>query len=255
MTAVTVARARPARPPLRTRPAFVAEVVAGLAWGAMLALHSGPPHEVAAGSFHAMLHGTPAAVARDADSAFGAVAAGMPGWMLMAAAMMVPAVWPVAWRVGTGSLRRRRHRAVAELLAAYLLVWAAVGAVTLAVLSVAVPPLALVLAVAAAWQLTPWHRACAVACHRATPLPPTGRAAVRGTTRYGLRLGLACAGSCWALMAVMAVATTGHLAWTLALGGAVVAQRVLVRPRRTARLVGAGLGVAALVGGLVAAFV
>ncbi|HEX8003222.1 MAG TPA: DUF2182 domain-containing protein, partial [Mycobacteriales bacterium] len=247
----TVGRARPARPTLRARPAFVAEAVALLAWGGMLALHAGPPHHAAGGSLHAALHATPAAVARGAGSAAGAVAAGLPGWLLMTAAMMVPAVWPAAWRVGTGSLRRRRHRAVAEFLAAYLLVWAAFGAVALALLSRATPPLAAVLATAAVWQLTPWHRACAVACHRATPLPPTGRAAVRGTTRYGLRLGLACAGSCWALMAVMAVATTGHLAWSLALGAAVAAQRVLVRPRRTARLVGGLLALASGVAVLV----
>jgi predicted metal-binding membrane protein len=71
--------------------------------------------------------------------------------------------------------------------------------------------------------------------------------------RYGLRYGLACLGACWPLMGVMAVAVRGHLLWTAALGAALSAERLLPRPRRTARLVGLGLGVAALGAATVAA--
>jgi predicted metal-binding membrane protein len=234
---------------LRRRPALVAELVAALSWTLLLELHAGPSHHAAAGSLHAHLHAVPAVDAARAASWLGAVAAGLPGWVVMTAAMMVPSAIPAARHVGRASLRRRRNRAVAEFLAAYLAVWAVAGAVALATLSRwahgrwAVPAL---LGVAAAWQVTPYHRRCAALCHRRWPLPPLGRAAVRGTVRYGLRYGLACLGACWPLMAVMAVAARGHLLWTVALGAALSAERLLPRPRRTARLVGLGLGVAAL---------
>lgn len=249
MTTAALPRRVTVRDRLRVRPQLVAEVVAVLAWTALFALHSGPVHDAAAGSLHAALHAVPAAATAGAGTVAGAVAAGLPGWVLMVAAMMVPSAIPAARHVAVNSLRRRRHRAVAEFLAAYLLVWTIAGVVALSVLwrwhpgRWAVP---VALAVAAAWQLTPYHRRWAADCHRTTPLPPTGRAAVRGTVRYGLRHGRACLGSCWALMAVMAVATTGHLAWTVALGAATAAQKLLVRPRRTARVVAAALAVAAL---------
>jgi predicted metal-binding membrane protein len=231
------------------RPQAVAEAVAVAAWLALVELHAGPAHHAAPGSFHAHLHAVPAAAAAGAATPWSAVVAGLPGWVLMAAAMMVPAAIPAARHVAVNSLRRRRHRAVGEFLAAYLAVWAVAGALALAALwrwPPRGPALAIALAVAAGWQVTPWHRRAVNACHRTTPLPVSGRAAVRGTTRYGLRYGLACLGSCWALMAVMAVATTGHLAWTVALGAVVAAQKLLVRPRRTARVVAVLLAVAAV---------
>jgi predicted metal-binding membrane protein len=233
---------------LRRRPALVAELVAVFAWLLLLELHAGPSHHAAAGSLHAHLHAVPAVDAARAASAPGAVAAGLPGWVVMVAAMMVPSAVPAARHVGRASLRRRRNRAVAEFLAAYLGIWAVAGAVLLATVSRwasgrwTVPA---ALGVAAAWQVTPYHRRYAAACHRRWPLPPTGRAAVRGTARYGLRYGLACLGACWPLMVVMAVATRGHLVWTVALGAGLSAERLLPRPRRTARAVGAVLAVAA----------
>jgi hypothetical protein len=46
-------------------------------------------------------------------------------------------------------------------------------------------------------------------------------------------------------MLVMAVATSGHLAWSICLTTGIAAQRMLFRPRRTARIIGCLLAVAA----------
>jgi predicted metal-binding membrane protein len=91
-------------------------------------------------------------------------ASGLPSWMLMTVAMMGPSALIATRHVGLNSLRWRRQRAIAEFSAAYLAVWAAFGLLVLAaaafVPSVPGPAaLAVVLAAAAAWQLTPFQTA------------------------------------------------------------------------------------------------
>ena len=233
MTVAGVA-AGPARRPLRDRPRLAAEVAVAAAW-ALLLVH---PLAVAAG-VHA--HERPT----------------LGSWTVMAAAMMLPAAIPAAHHVAVNSLRWRRHRAVATYVGAYLAVWVAYGAVLVAL--PARPPLPVALAVAAAWQVSPWQARALRACHRTVPLPPTGRRATRAVLRFGGRNAAACVATCWALMLVMAAAPAAtHLAWTLALGVAVAAQRVARRPRHAARVVGAGSAAAAavaLAGGTAAALV
>ena len=104
---------------------------------------------------------------------------------------------------------------------------------------------ALALTVAAGWQLTEAKRRALVRCHRASPLPPRGRAATIGIARFAARNGAACVTSCWAMMLVMAVATTGELAWMVALTGIVSAEKLTKKPRRATRYGAVVLGVAA----------
>lgn len=233
---------------VRRRPQLVAELVVLSTWVALVALHAGPRHQPVPGSLHAYLHATPTVIATAATSPFAAIVVGLPGWTLMSAAMMVPAAIPAARHVAVNSLRRRRHRAVGEFLATYLSVWVLFGAVVLPALWQWPVPrvfaLAPALVLAAGWQFTPWHGHFVSDCHRTIPLPPTGRAAVRGTTGFGAKYGLACLGSCWALMLVMAVAVTHHLVWTAVLGFAVAVEKNLIQPRRTARVLGTLLAVA-----------
>lgn len=213
---------------LARRPAAVAETAAVAAWVLVVA------HTVA---ILAGVH------RHDTRSGYDTMVA----WVVMSAAMMLPSALPAARHVAVESLCRRRHRAVAEYVIAYVAVWVVVGAVATALLAVRPVPLPVALLVAAAWQASPWHAAYVRDCHRTVPLPVSGRRAEVAALRFGARNGRACVGSCWALMLVMAVVPGAHLAWTLALGGIVTAEKLLPRPRRTARLAAVALIAAALV--------
>lgn len=177
---------------------------------------------------------------------------GMPMWSLMAVAMMAPAALPASGHVAVNSLRRRRGRAVAEFLVAYLALWIAFGLLVLP--AVALLPgeetdalLAAALTVAALWELTPAKRWALNRCHRTSPLPPRGPRASLGSLRFGLLHGSACLGSCWALMLVMALAPTARLLWCAGLGAIALSEKLALRPRRGARRTSALLGLAATV--------
>jgi predicted metal-binding membrane protein len=167
--------------------------------------------------------------------------ADLPQWTVMAAAMMGPAALPGVRHTALNSLRWRRRRAAAEFGLSYLAVWVAYGAVVLLLLPPV--PVGVALLVAAGWQLTPYKRRWLLECHRGRPLPPTGPRADRAAAEFGLRVGGACAGSCWALMAVMASGPMSVL-WTAGLSGLVLTERVTRHPVRTTRI--AALVLAAL---------
>jgi predicted metal-binding membrane protein len=161
--------------------------------------------------------------------------ADLPQWTVMAVAMMGPAALPGVRHTGLNSLRWRRGRAQLEFAGGYLAVWVAYGA---AVLLVVPPvPVGVLLLVAAGWQLTPYKRRWLLACHRGRPLPPTGRAADRAAAGFGLRIGGACVGSCWALMLVMAAAPMNPL-WTAGLAAVITTERLTRHPTRTTRVAG-----------------
>src|SRR4029453_8935011 len=61
---------------------------------------------------------------------------GMTEWTLMVIAMMFPIVITPVRVTAERSLWRRRHRAIAEFLAGYVLVWLVVGAIAISVLTV-----------------------------------------------------------------------------------------------------------------------
>lgn len=202
-------RAWPARP---VPPAAV--LVIGTAW-LLLAVHELEP----AGARHSL----PVEVM---------------GWTVMSAAMMGPAALPAMRHVALSSLRWRRSRAVAEFVAAYGALWVAFGVVALGVTSRLGPSgrlVAVALVLAALWQLSPGKQRFLRRCHRAVPLPPTGRRATLGCLRFGWVHGVACVGSCWGLMAVMAAAPAGHLAWNAVVTLLVLRERSAPRPRRAAR--------------------
>jgi predicted metal-binding membrane protein len=176
------------------------------------------------------------------------VSRGLPYWTLMTVAMMGPAALAGIRHTGLNSLRWRRGRAMAEFAAAYLAVWTAFGALalTMATLVPAVPgsaAFAIVLAGAAAWQLSPLKRRWLRDCHRSVPLPLRGWAAEWAALRFGLRNVAACIGSCWCLMLVMVVAS--GLLWTVLVAGFVTAEKLLQQPRRATRFGAAVLAIAA----------
>jgi predicted metal-binding membrane protein len=175
------------------------------------------------------------------------VSAGLPYWTLMTVATMGPAALAGIRHTGLNSLRWRRRRAMAEFAAAYLAVWLAFGALALIVAALvpAAPgsaAFAIVLAGAAAWQLSPLKRRWLRDCHRSVP-PPRGWVAERAALQFGLRNGAACLGSCWCLMVVIVVAS--GLLWTVLVAGFVTAEKLLQQPRRATRFGAAVLAVAA----------
>ncbi|MDP9794045.1 putative metal-binding membrane protein [Catenuloplanes nepalensis] len=159
-------------------------------------------------------------------------------WVLMCVAMMVPVVLPAVRHVAVNSLRRRRFRAMTFFLTGYVTVWALLGALLIPVFArlPRLPLLVTLIALAALWQLLPARRACLRACHRTIPLPPAGWRAARGALHFGTRHGLACAGVCGPLMAVMAVPGTHTPIWMLTVTAAVLLTRYPPR-RRLAPLV------------------
>jgi predicted metal-binding membrane protein len=104
---------------------------------------------------------------------------------------------------------------------------------------------AAVLALAAAWQMAPLKRQALEACRRST-LPASGRRAAAPVARFGLRNGVACVGSCWAMMLAMALATSGRLLWTVGLTCIVSMEKLARTPRPATNYAAAFLGCSAL---------
>ena len=179
----------------------------------------------------------------------------LPGWSLMVMAMMVPVTLPAVRHVGLNSMRYRRRRAMAFYLAAYVAVWVAFGLLALELEDALVGTvgisnrvlLALAVAVAAGWQLTRAKRRALLACGRAVPLYPTGSRADVSCARFGCLQARRCVVSCWAIMLVMAAATTATLVWMVALTAFIAAEELTRSGRHARRPTAAGLALVALV--------
>jgi predicted metal-binding membrane protein len=173
------------------------------------------------------------------------------GWLLMASAMMLPPALPAVRRVAMNSKWRRRQRAGALFIGAYLTVWGLFGLLAVPVArwvgdaAAAGWPLAAALVLAAAWELTPSKRRWLRACHRSFPLPPDGWKADVGCASAGLAYGRDCVGACWALMVPMAVAVHAGLALMAVLTVVAAAEEVLVKGTRLTRAAALVLLVAA----------
>jgi predicted metal-binding membrane protein len=242
---------------MRRRPTFAAELILLSAWVVLLALFAGealaspgsgagPLWWCAPGAMPGM---TSVGDTGGGGSLVATVMAGLPMWGLMASAMMLPSALPAVRHVAVNSFHWRRSRAIAEFLLVYLGIWLAYGVPVLGMVTLAgrVQGRILVtgaLLLAAGWQLSRPKLLALRACHRSSPLPPSGWRASAGVGRFALRNGGACLGSCWALMLVTAVPTRGRLLWMLALTGVVCLEKLANRPlhatRRTAALLGGG---------------
>jgi predicted metal-binding membrane protein len=160
-------------------------------------------------------------------------------WTLMMAAMMLPAVSPVA-ALYVRSFERPRGRRLAEFALGYLLVWAAIGLPAFAV-AVAVDALAMAIPGAVRWavigvllaiavyQLTPLKRLCLEHCR--SPLSQllhyAGFEGVLRDLRVGAHHGLYCAGCCWPLFVLLVVVGTMNLLVMLALTAVIAAEKLL----------------------------
>jgi predicted metal-binding membrane protein len=155
------------------------------------------------------------------------------GWVVMLTAMMGPALMPAARHVALNTLSPQRT--VAFFVAAYLLLWT--GFAVAVSIGFLLPDrvfstgtgttdhrtfiLAVVVAAAAGWQVTPAKRACLRACRAGGVLPAVGGRADRGAFMFGVRHGTACIGSCGPMMLIMLVAQGWQLLWMILLGGVI----------------------------------
>jgi predicted metal-binding membrane protein len=218
---------------LRWRPEWRITVVVAFAWIVLLATHE---HRY---DGHV---GLTQGAAQGLQRGSAGLLAGLPGWALMAVAMMGPVTLPAVRHVGFNSIRRRRQWAMTLYFAVCMGVWVPFGVLGLAGERVAREALGLdrrvlltlALVVAAGWQLSRSKRRALLRCRRTVPLPPVGLRADAACARFALQQGWRCVTSCWALMAVMpAVGHSGHagLLWMAALTALVMGEE-LTRPGR-----------------------
>lgn len=211
-----------------------------MAWAAVVWLHAGPAGPESAGHHHGA-HAQPSVLST------------LLLWTVMCIAMMVPAALLAVRHAGTNSLRWRRQRAIVEFLVGYVGVWVAFGLAALSALALldgrvhGDVVLAVVLGVAAGWQVLPYQRRFLRACHRTVPLPPRGWRAAAGCARFGFRHGRACLGVCGPLMAVMAVVIHQTVLWMVVLTAVSAAQRLLPRSERISGPIAFALGTFALI--------
>jgi predicted metal-binding membrane protein len=183
------------------------------------------------------------------------------GWQVMVAAMMLPASLP-SIRVVTSAGRAR-----AAFLAAFAVVWTAfglfafMGDFTLHHIVDVTPWLAArpwlieggVLGLAGGYQLSPIKRRMLEACRHPASLVAGKASEPAGSFELGVRHGVDCLGSSWALMLLMFAEGFANLWWMAALTGVMVFEATRRRGQRMATAVGVALivlSIATIVRGL-----
>jgi len=162
-------------------------------------------------------------------------------WVVMMAAMMFPSVAPTV-ALYARMTRRRGILRPALFTSSYLLVWSAVGVVAYGVFELGRAwfgshlgwdgggrwVAAGVLAVAAAYELTPLKNVCLAKCR--SPLGflmgcwRDGRA---GALEMGARHAAWCVGCCWALMAALFALGVMSLVWMAVVAALITAEKTL----------------------------
>jgi predicted metal-binding membrane protein len=257
---------------LRWRPDWPFAVIAAAAWIALLtgfsshAEHSHPSQIVTTVESQAHDHhhsdgpATPSVSPGD-ENGNGPESLGLPDvlldWTVMSVAMMIPVALPALRHVGLNSIRSRRRWAMLVFFAVYVAIWVVFG-VTASTVGGLVRKafdidnrtlLAVLLAVAACWQLTRTKRRTLNRCRRTVPLPPVGRRADAACARFAFQQGIRCLTSCWPLMGVMIAIQESAVVWMLGLTILIAAEELTRFGRHLLRWTAFSLSV---VGGLVA---
>ncbi len=190
-------------------------------------------------------------------------------WWVMMAAMMLPSAAPLILLFAAVQRKQREANSpfvpTGFLVAGYLAVWAAFGAVAtllqwgldlsaLLTMSMSVTSRMLgatLLVVAGLYQFTPVKGACLRHCR--SPLAfvtAHWRPGSSGAFRMGLTHGVFCLGCCWVLMSLLFVGGVMNLLWIGGLALYVLVEKVMprghwIRYLSGGLLVGWGLGIAA----------
>jgi predicted metal-binding membrane protein len=110
------------------------------------------------------------------------------------------------------------------------------------------PAAPVVLAIAGIYELSPLKAACLRRCSNAAAFLMEHYRS--GPFRLGVEHGLWCLGCCVGLMAVLVFAASMSLAWAVAIAAVVFVQKVLTGGGLSARIVGIGLLLSAVVAAL-----
>jgi predicted metal-binding membrane protein len=141
----------------------------------------------------------------------------LTGWTLMVIAMMFPKlILPIQYIYGR-SLKRRRFWSASLFVLAYVGVWVTVGFFMIAAilgLNLLMPksfiPAIAVGIIAIVWQCSPVKQRCLNRGRDHMTLSAFGWAANRDATAFGLKHGLWCVASGWALMLFPMLLPHGH---------------------------------------------
>jgi predicted metal-binding membrane protein len=165
-------------------------------------------------------------------------------WLVMTAAMMLPAVAPM---VAAYDRRAARTGATARFAAGYLLAWLAAGLAGYAIIEAvrSAEPRFLawddagrylaagVIAGAGLYQLTAAKDACLRRCRDRTMfMRAHWRPGRTGALRMGVEHGGFCVGCSWALMAALFALGAMSLTWMAVVSVLIAAERLLPRPAR-----------------------
>ena len=169
-------------------------------------------------------------------------------WVVMMAAMMFPAIWPmVAMYARIHNGRRERGAevpagALVLFVAGYLVVWSAAGLVAYGVFEVFRTAdlgflawdeagrflTAGVLALAAVYQLTPLKDVCLSKCRNPLMfLMDSWRQGRVGALRMGIEHGAWCVGCCWALMAALFALGVMSIGWMALIAAFIALEKLL----------------------------
>ncbi len=130
------------------------------------------------------------------------------GWVLMTAAMMLPATLPLLVMFARLTERRSdRAMLLTLVILGYLLIWGAFG-----LAAHLIDVLLHTLVVASAWLTLPIQHA-----QVSLPRQVRGQSARQQAFLVGVHHGLFCVGCCWAIMLLMFVVGTGSVGWMFAL--------------------------------------
>jgi predicted metal-binding membrane protein len=186
-------------------------------------------------------------------------------WVVMMIGMMAPAAAPVLLLFAGAQANRQERGAPGAIVAfglGYATVWAGFSAAAAlaqgalhqaAMLSPAMTTTNLrlggaILALAGAYQMTPWKNKCLAHCRSPLGfLMANWRDGGFGALRMGLRHGIYCLGCCWALMCILFVLGVMNLVWVAALTGLVLLEKAGPQGVLAARAAGAALVVFGIV--------
>jgi predicted metal-binding membrane protein len=221
-----------------------------MAWAALVAAQATGHAALLHGHAHDQAHGLPMWLLVLMPSFWLAAAGFVAAWLVMVAAMMLPANLQAIGQV-SASLGGRPRPATGAFLAGHASTWAAFGVAAyladVATHPQPAPVLPALVAAAGVFQFTALKRTCL--SHRRHLGPHRGQppgSHVADAFRLGRVHGLACVGCCGPLMLLMLAARGAPLLWMAGLTVLMACESTPSLARRATPAIGAGLLVAAL---------
>jgi predicted metal-binding membrane protein len=169
-------------------------------------------------------------------------------WVVMMAAMMFPAIWPMVVMYSRVQARKqesdgtRARGAIALFVAGYLVAWSAAGLIAYSIFEIFRSAdigflawdeggryvAAGVILAAAVYQLTPLKDVCLRKCRNPLMfLMHSWRPGRTGALRMGVEHGAWCVGCCWALMAALFALGVMSIGWMALIAAFIALEKLL----------------------------